>query len=87
MYEDLETIENKGLSEQKQCEMYFKWRPLIPAEYREALCPRPSDEVIERHRKYKEEKRQMRNNIERNRMEALRAGKVADNLEILEDVV
>ena len=87
MYEDLETIENKGLSEQKQCEMYFKWRPMIPEEYREELCPRPSDEAIERHRKYKEDKRQMRNNIERNRMEALRAGQVADNLEILEDDV
>ena len=59
---------------------------MIPEEYREDLCPRPSDEAIKRHRKFKEDKMKIRTDLERNRLEALRAGRVADNLELLEDV-
>ena len=67
----------------KQCEMYFKWRIMIPEQYREALCPRPSDEATERHRRYKEERRQMRNNMLRDRLEELETGRAAESLEFL----
>ena len=87
MYEDLAVVRGRGMSEQKQCEMYFKWRPMIPEEYRDALCPQPSEEAMERHRKFKEEKRQMRNNMERDRLQDIEAGHVTDNLDLLDNDV
>ena len=35
-----------GLREIKQVELFTKFRPLIPEEFREELCPRPPDNVL-----------------------------------------
>ena len=43
-----------GLSDIKQCELYNKWRKIVPPEYKEIMCPRPPDKVLQ---KVKEEKR------------------------------
>ncbi len=55
MYEDLQVIKSEGLSDQKQFELYFKWRKLIPSENRDVMCPKPEPDVIARE-KMKEEK-------------------------------
>ena len=35
-----------GLREIKQVELYEKWGPLVPAEFRSDLCANPNDAVI-----------------------------------------
>jgi hypothetical protein len=35
-----------GIKPIKQVELYKKWRPFVPHQFREEICPRPSDEVI-----------------------------------------
>ena len=44
-------LKKPGLSDQKQVHLYSKWRPLIPIEYQDISCPKPSDNVIERMKK------------------------------------
>jgi hypothetical protein len=44
MATELETLPAPGLKEIKQVELYTKYRPLVPEEYR----PKPSDEVLKR---------------------------------------
>ena len=66
----------KGLSDIKQCELYFKWREFLPDEFKDITCPRPSDEVLTRHfkkstdkRKEKqEEKRMQKREVQKLRM-------------------
>ena len=41
-------IKKPGLSNQKQVHLYSKWRLLIPIEYQDISCPKPSDDVIQR---------------------------------------
>jgi hypothetical protein len=45
-----------GLREIKQVELWSKYRPLIPKEYRDECCPRPCKEVIEREKNKKNAK-------------------------------
>jgi hypothetical protein len=35
-----------GIKPIKQVELYKKWRPFIPSQFRDEIYPRPSDEVI-----------------------------------------
>jgi hypothetical protein len=35
-----------GIKPIKQVELYKKWRPFVPAQFRDEICPRPSDEVL-----------------------------------------
>ena len=35
-----------GLRNIKQVELYHKWRPFIPEEFRDGICPKPSDKII-----------------------------------------
>jgi hypothetical protein len=35
-----------GIKPIKYVELYKKWRPFVPHQFREEICPRPSDEVI-----------------------------------------
>ena len=51
-----ESISKPGLREIKQCEMFFKYRPLVPEEYCNVLCPKLTDDVIEHVRKAKSDK-------------------------------
>ena len=46
-----------GLKPIKQVELYSKWRPLLPEEFRDIMCPRPSDEVINLIKERNREKR------------------------------
>jgi flagellar biosynthesis GTPase FlhF len=45
-----------GLSELKQVDLYLKYRPFIPPEHQDEICPRPSDEVMEKIKKERNEK-------------------------------
>ena len=40
-------IEYEGLKPIKQVELFTKWRPMIPEEFRDEICPRPSDDVYD----------------------------------------
>ena len=35
------------MSQQREVELFTKFRPLVPKEYRDIICPEPSKEVIE----------------------------------------
>jgi hypothetical protein len=48
--------EKPGLKPIKECELYFKYRPHVPEEFREECCPTPSDEVLETEANRKKEK-------------------------------
>jgi hypothetical protein len=50
------TLFAPDLREIKQVELYMKYRPLIPQMYRDELCPKPSDQVIENISKQKSQK-------------------------------
>jgi hypothetical protein len=41
-----ELIVKPGLHEIKQCELYFKYHPVIPEKYHADLCPKPADDGI-----------------------------------------
>ena len=58
MEDKLEELIPTPLKPIKQVELYKKWRPLIPLEFREITCPKPSDEVIEAHKRRTREKAQ-----------------------------
>ena len=38
----------QGISEIKQVELFTKWREFVPEEYRDIMCPKPDDDIIER---------------------------------------
>ena len=45
-----------GLREIKQVELWSKYRPLVPVEFREECCPKPAKEVIYREKNKKKAK-------------------------------
>ena len=45
-----------GLKPIKQVELYTKWRPVVPEEFRDHICPKPPDHVLELVKKQKAEK-------------------------------
>ena len=47
---------HSGLSDIKQCELYLKWRTVIPDEYQDIMCPKPADGVLEKIKGEKREK-------------------------------
>ena len=49
-----------GMSEQKEVELFTKWRPHLPIWAQDITCPRPSDEVMARVKAEIVEKRQAR---------------------------
>jgi hypothetical protein len=40
----------------KLCELYNKYRPLVPQPYRDMICPKPPQEVLDNQKKIKNEK-------------------------------
>ena len=42
----LQLEKRPGLKPIKQCELYEKWGPLVPQQFRDDICPRPSDSII-----------------------------------------
>ena len=53
-------LKKPGLSDQKQVHLYSKWRPLIPIEYQNISCPKPSNDVIQRMKKDLKAKRELK---------------------------
>jgi len=54
-------IPDPGVPNIKRVELYKNYRPLIPAQYRDDLCPHPGDDVlngIRKERNIKQRKRQ-----------------------------
>ena len=49
-------LKEPGIPEIKRCELYNKYRPLVPEPYREMICPKPPQEVLDNQRKIKNEK-------------------------------
>jgi len=57
MEEELVQLVPTGLKPIKQVELYSKWRPLLPEEFRDTMCPKPSEEVINLIKERNKEKR------------------------------
>jgi hypothetical protein len=57
----LTPIPAPGLKEIKQVEMYSKLRKFVPEEFRDEICPRPSQQVIDNIKKTRSEKAKARN--------------------------
>jgi hypothetical protein len=49
-------IEDPGIPNIKQCEMFNKWQPLIPAPFQDVLCPKPLQSIMDEQKKIKQEK-------------------------------
>ena len=45
-----------GIAPIKQCELYLKWRPFVPDQFKDEICPRPPKEVINKVKKEKNAK-------------------------------
>ena len=45
----IEELPYPGLKPIKEIEMYKKWRDIVPKEYWEEICPKPSDELLKIH--------------------------------------
>jgi hypothetical protein len=56
----LTQIPAPGLREIKQVEMYSKFRKFVPVEFRDEICPRPSQQVLENIKKARSEKAKAR---------------------------
>ena len=39
-------LEEPELSEQKQIHLYCKWRPLLPVDAKNIICPKPSEDMF-----------------------------------------
>ena len=51
-----QVITPPGVKPIKQVELYTKWRPVVPEEFRDHICPKPPDHVLELVKKQKAEK-------------------------------
>ena len=54
-------IDAPSIKEIKQCELYLKWRKFVPTIFQDNICPKPSDEILNRNKEIKREKAQKRN--------------------------
>ena len=54
----LKNEKRPGLRDIKQVDLYEKWGPLVPAQFRDEICPKPSDKII---KSVKEERKAKRN--------------------------
>ena len=55
-YGKVEVIKAPGLKPIKRVELYKKWRPLVPEEYADEICPKPPNSVLEMVKNEKAEK-------------------------------
>jgi hypothetical protein len=56
MAASLSAVTRPGIKPIKQVELYKKWRPFVPHQFRDQICPRPTDEVLEAVRNEKNSK-------------------------------
>ena len=61
--EEPDKLEEPGLCPRKIVDLYKKWRKIVPDEFKDSLCPQPSDEIIELTRKSKGKKTKKRRGI------------------------
>jgi hypothetical protein len=54
-----DVIPDPGVPNIKQCEMFNKWRPLIPDSFQEELCPKPLQSILEEQKTIKKEKQKL----------------------------
>ena len=54
---NLKNEKRPGLRNIKQVDLYEKWGPLVPAQFRDEICPKPSDKIIKSVKKERKEKR------------------------------
>jgi hypothetical protein len=54
-----------GLREIKQVELWSKYRPLVPAKFREECCPKPAEGVINRERNKKNAKGKLKRDVKK----------------------
>jgi hypothetical protein len=55
------SIKSKGIPEIKKCELYNKWRPLMPDKRTaDIMCPHPGDEVLNRDKANGKEKKELK---------------------------
>ena len=52
----LKQVAAPGLKEIKQVELYSKFRKFVPVEFRDEICPRPSEQVLQNIKKARSEK-------------------------------
>ncbi len=57
----LKPVAAPGMKEIKQVELYTKWRKFVPAEFSDEICPKPSDEILEKVQKERSAKNRERN--------------------------
>jgi len=67
-WERMAVLEKPGLRPIKQVELYKKYRPFVPPEVADIICPKPSDEALRAYEKDKdareaEKKRKRKNNF------------------------
>jgi hypothetical protein len=55
----MEVIADPSIPKIKQCEMFNKWRPLIPASFQDKLCPKPLQSILEEQKTIKKEKQKL----------------------------
>ena len=49
-----------GLSFMKQVHLYTKWRPLLPIELQDIICPKRSEDVVNKFKSSLKQKRQLK---------------------------
>jgi hypothetical protein len=49
-------LEAPGVPAIKRCELYNKYRPLVPLPFRDIICPKPPQEVLDNQKKIKNDK-------------------------------
>ncbi len=70
----LNPLPTPGLKEIKQVEMYAKIQKFVPHEYRDEICPRPTDEVFANIKKQRSEKAKARSEKARANIRRRRSG-------------
>ncbi len=62
---NLALIPAPGLKDIKQVELYTKFRKFVPFEFRDEICPRPAQQVIDNIKKARSEKARASRNVRR----------------------
>jgi hypothetical protein len=57
----LTPIQPPGLKEIKQVELYSKFRRFVPEEFKDIICPKPSDEILSNIKQARSDKTRLRN--------------------------
>ena len=61
LFKNPKYIKPPGLSAIKQVDLFIKWRPIVPFQYKDITCPEPSDEVKLAAKSIKNKNRKQKN--------------------------